>query len=103
MPLLRIRVRAWRDIHGAAEYLEAESGVDLAERFIDSVLAELKSLSKMPQMGVLCKFREKKAHDMRRWPVTGFERWLIFYKPLKGGIDVARVLHGAQDINSILD
>jgi plasmid stabilization system protein ParE len=39
--------------------------------------------------------------DLRRWHVEGFENYLILYRPIKGGIDVARVLHGARDIERL--
>ena len=60
-------------------------------------------LSRMPQVGSLCDFKSYVMRDVRRWPVTGFERWLIFYEALDSGIYVARVLHGAQDIHAIFD
>jgi toxin ParE1/3/4 len=39
---------------------------------------------------------------MRRFPVKDFEKYLIFYLPHKQGIDVIRILHGAQDIDSLI-
>jgi toxin ParE1/3/4 len=41
--------------------------------------------------------------DLRQWPVPGFEKYLIFYRPAEDGIDVVRVLHGARDLDAILD
>lgn len=35
---------------------------------------------------------------MRRWPVEGFERTLLFYFPLQRGVDLVRVVHGSRDI-----
>ena len=32
---------------------------------------------------------------------TGFENFLIFYVPTKSGINIVRVLHGAQDLDRI--
>jgi plasmid stabilization system protein ParE len=35
--------------------------------------------------------------------ITGFENYLIFYRPLAGGgIEIIRVLHGAQDVDRIV-
>jgi len=100
---VKIRPLAWQDISETAEYLESQSGLELAERFLNAIIADLELLSKMPQMGALCGFQSSEARDIRRWPVTNFERWLLFYKPLDSEIEIARVLHGAQDINAILD
>ena len=103
MPSVKIRPLAWRDITETAEYLESNAGMEMADRFVDAVMAELELLSKMPQMGALGGFRSEEARDIRRWPITNFERWLIFYDPTGSPVEVVRVLHGARDINSILD
>lgn len=98
-----IRPLAWRDLIQAAEYLEANANPGLAEHFVDAFADELKILSKMPHVGAFCGFQSREARDIRRWPITNFERWLIFYDPTGSRVEVVRVLHGAQDINSILD
>jgi len=54
-------------------------------------------------MGAPCNFQVKHAHNLRRWPVKGFENWLIFYLPTDEGIDVVRVIHGARNIAALLD
>lgn len=88
MANIRIRPLAWQDISATAEYLEMNGGLELAERFLSAVMSELESLSAMPQMGSRCGFESDEAHNIRRWPVTGFERWLIFYEPHGFGIEV---------------
>lgn len=75
----------------------------MAERFLRAIRTEFEALSKMPQIGSRCGFKSHVMHNVRRWPVTGFERWLIFYEVLDSGIYIARVLHGAQNIHAILD
>ncbi len=32
------------------------------------------------------------------WPIPGFKKYLIFYRPIRNGIEVGRVLHGAMDL-----
>lgn len=41
--------------------------------------------------------REELAADLRSFP---FGRYVIFYTPVDGGIDVVRVLHSARDIDA---
>jgi len=41
--------------------------------------------------------------DMRVWRIEGFENHLIFYRPTVDGIDIIRVLHGARDIENLLE
>jgi hypothetical protein len=38
-----------------------------------------------------------------RWPVKGFENWLIFYIPKRNGVEIVHVIHAARDIQSLLD
>ena len=60
-------------------------------------------LAATPQMGPACHFRNPRLRGVRRFPVSGFEKWLVFYQSSDGDIEVVRVLHGARDIASILD
>lgn len=41
--------------------------------------------------------REELAADLRSFP---FGRYVIFYAPVEGGIDVVRVLHSARDVDA---
>jgi toxin ParE1/3/4 len=41
--------------------------------------------------------------DLRVWRIEGFEKHLIFYRQTPDGIDVVRILHGARDIDSVLE
>lgn len=40
---------------------------------------------------------------LRRWPIQGFEKHLIFYLVFENTIDIVRVLHSARDIEGILE
>jgi toxin ParE1/3/4 len=40
--------------------------------------------------------------DLRSFPVSRFRAYQVFYRPIRGGIEVLRVLHGARDIHGIL-
>jgi toxin ParE1/3/4 len=49
-------------------------------------------------MGPVYGFQRPSLRPVRRWPVRGFENWLIFYLPKRGGVDIVRVIHGSRDI-----
>ena len=34
---------------------------------------------------------------MRKWRVSGFENYLVFYLPRADGVSIVRVLHAARD------
>jgi toxin ParE1/3/4 len=42
------------------------------------------------------------ATEVRYFPIPRYKKYLVFYRPTPGGIDVLRVLHGARDIHGIL-
>jgi plasmid stabilization system protein ParE len=37
------------------------------------------------------------------WPIHGFEKHLIFYRPLKDAVEIVRVLHASRDIRRIFE
>ena len=36
------------------------------------------------------------------FPVSRFKAHVVFYRPVAGGIEIVRVLHGARDIDGVL-
>lgn len=68
-----------------------------ADRFIDAINDKLKLLSESPQMGKVC---EELAPSLRSFPVG---KYLVFYRPVVGGIELVRVVHGARDIQSLFE
>jgi toxin ParE1/3/4 len=40
---------------------------------------------------------------LRSWAIRGFATFLVFYRPTQRGIEVIRVLHGARDLDAILE
>ena len=57
----------------------------------------------MPGMGERRESANPRLAELRVWRVEGFEKHLIFYRPTQGGIEIVRVLHGARDIDSVLE
>jgi toxin ParE1/3/4 len=52
---------------------------------------------------VLCGFRKAALRGVRRWPVKGFEKWLIFYQPKRNGVEIIHIIHGNRDIEALLN
>ena len=72
----------------------AEDSLEQADRWIDNLDEKLKLIARQPLMG---RAREELAADLRSFP---FGRYIIFYAPVDGGIDVVRVLHSARDVDA---
>jgi toxin ParE1/3/4 len=103
MRKVRFRPRAWEDIQESAEFLANEGSSKIAERFLDSIDEITHRLTGLPQMGTPCRFSNPQLRNLRRIPVSGFGKWMVFYQESKDGVEVIRVLHGARDIASILN
>jgi len=103
VPHFTIRPLAWREINKHLDYLEEQAGLEIAERFLDQLIRSFDTLTRMPRIGTLCGFRKPSTRRLRRWQVKDFENWLIFYQVRRYGIEVVYVLHGARDIESLLD
>jgi toxin ParE1/3/4 len=72
-----------------------EDNPQAANRFLQDFNRKCQLLAQFPEMGVQWK-------DMRP-PLRSFPlgKHLIFYRPVKGGIEVMRVISGYQDLAAI--
>ena len=96
------RASAKRDLVEHYVYFAEHVGIEIAERFLLNADKSFEDLSRHPGMGVAVSLRSPKLDGLRRWPVIGFEKILIFYLPRAGGVSIVHVLHAAQDWWSLL-
>jgi len=57
----------------------------------------------MPGIGEPYQVANPQRVGLRCAHVRRFKNYLIYYRPIPGGIDVIRVLHAARDIRDILE
>jgi toxin ParE1/3/4 len=91
------RASAKRDLVAHYVYLGEHVGIETAERFLANAGASFTDLSRNPGMGAPLSLRSPKLDGLRKWRVSGFEKFLIFYLPRPDGVSILRVLHAAQD------
>jgi toxin ParE1/3/4 len=96
------RSAAKRDLVAHYIYLAENAGLEVAERFLLQTEKSFAALSRHPKMGVALELRRPELTGIRKWPVKGFENFLIFYRPRPKGVSIVRVLHGSQDWWSLL-
>jgi toxin ParE1/3/4 len=96
------REQAKRDLIGLADAI-AQDNLDAAERFLDAARAAFSFLARMPGAGASRKYLNPTLKDLRMWPIKGFEKYLVFYRTIPGGLEIIRVLHAARDIEAIFD
>ena len=102
MPSVKKTPQAKRDLLEHVLYL-AEINPDLADRFIEASEMAFEKLAQMPLKGKPQSFQSPKLKGVRRWFIPGFDKYLVFYRPTKGGIELLRVLHGMQDVDAVMD
>jgi toxin ParE1/3/4 len=91
-----------RDVDECFLYI-AERSREAAVRFLQALDTTLEKLAAMPELGQRQEFGRAELVEMRAWQVRGFENYVIFYRPMAGGIEVLRVLHAARDIPAFFD
>ena len=71
---------------------------DAAERLLHAVETATHFLLEMPNAGTPREYAEVRLRRLRSWAISGFEAFLLFYRPVDDGIEVVRVLHSARDL-----
>ena len=82
--------------------MEEHADLEVSERFLNNLIQSGEELARMPKMAPLCGFSRSALRLLRQWPVKDFEKWLIFYRAKRDGIEIVHVIHGARDIGSLL-
>jgi toxin ParE1/3/4 len=98
-----VRPAADRDLGDQAEYLAAHQNLETSLRFYRAAEETLRLLASQPKMGKLTQYRNPLLAGVRVLPLKHFPKHLVFYRPLEHGIEVVRVLHGARDVESLLE
>ena len=68
-----------------------------ADQFIDRIVSKLQMLAELPRLGIA---RAEFGDELRSFPVGDY---LIFYRPTLNGIQIVRILHGAQRLEDLLE
>ncbi len=91
-----------RDLIDLATYI-AEDSLDASDRFLTAAESTFQQLGKMPGMGKICQFSNSRLAEVRQQAIKGFKKYLVFYRVTDTGVEIIRVIHGARDIEAILD
>jgi toxin ParE1/3/4 len=70
----------------------AEDSISAADRLIDSFDDALNLIVRFPGMGAV---RDELMSGLRSYPVGSY---LLFYRKVKSGIQLVRVIHGARNL-----
>jgi toxin ParE1/3/4 len=101
-PRITKSAKARRDLLEHYVYIGRDS-MAAARRFRKAAQRAMEKLARMPDMGSVWETTHPALAGLRVWSIYKFQNHLIFYRPIPEGIEVVRVLHGAQDIDAILE
>lgn len=99
---LIVRPAADRDIDDIAERIAIDN-LSIGRRFYEAVWETIDLLGTMPRLGAPPETQNPGLQGLRAFGVKGFRNYLLFYLPIERGIDVVRIMHGAGDIDAILE
>ncbi|SRR6266404_9893626 len=97
MARLLVREQAWSDLEELGAFI-AKDNPAAANEVVRQLRRSLELLARMPQLGRVVK-RIKTTEELRMWLSPAFRN----YRELPDGVEIVRVLHGARDIQRILE
>lgn len=98
---LRTLPSADADLDAIFDHLYEQSDLETAWRFFSAVQESFERIEQMPFIGGARRFRSSRIRDLRQWPVSGFEDFLIFYRVTSDRIDIHRILHARRDLEAV--
>ena len=101
MPRLLVREQAWSDLEELGAFIARDNPAAAAE-VVHQLRSSFEVLARMPQLGRVVR-KIKTSEQVRMWLSPAFRNYLIFYRELADGAEIVRVLHGARDIQRILE
>ena len=102
-PRAVIRPLARHDLLEQAEYIAFHSGLAMASRFLKAADGTYQLIATQPCLGRLVERFPPAMSGSRVFPVRGFGKHLVFYRPVEDGIEILRVIHGARDIEALFE
>ena len=74
-----------------------------ADRLMDAIERSIRRLLDTPGVGRHWNSPDPRLDGMRVTTVTPYRSYLIFFRAVPGGIEVFRVVHGAQALQPLVD
>jgi toxin ParE1/3/4 len=90
------------DIIRIYRYLRLRSP-DAADRVFDAIQQSIKSLVNTPGIGTYWNSSDPRLQGLRVVTVRRFMNYLIFFRVVRGGVEVFRVIHGARELQPLID
>jgi toxin ParE1/3/4 len=96
-----IRPAANRDLDDQARYVAADSGIEIALRFLEAADDTFQLLLSHPLIGRVAPVRNRFLAGTRMFPIKHFSDSIVFYRPVRKGIEIVRIVHGSRDLEKL--
>jgi toxin ParE1/3/4 len=91
-----------RDLITIADHIAADSP-SAAYRFFEAAERSFELLAVFPRLGAETGFSNPILANARLFPIRGFDQYLIIYQPEDDGVFILRVVHGARDLDELIE
>jgi toxin ParE1/3/4 len=82
----------------------ARDKIGPAERFLREAEESFQRLARTPSLGQKWDSPLPHLTGIRVYPMpSSFRKYLIFYRPVRNGVEILTVLHGARDLETVLE
>ena len=95
------RQRAIEDLSQQVAFYKRETSVEAGKKLYKAAVKTFALLAEQPGMGAPA--GSLAVPNLRRWRVKGYEKILIFYRYDAHNLYLIRILHGARDLDNLLD
>ncbi len=89
------------DVVELAAYI-GRDGVAAADRFLDACEATFELIAEAPHIGSIYPTKNSRLVNLQVLRVRGFPNHLTFYLERENSIEIVRVVHGARDLDTVL-
>ena len=88
------------ELRGIWEFIAIDNP-DAATAVVEAAYETFKNLAAHPELGPQRKFRNPRLREVRSFRVSGYENYVIFYRPVHQGIQVLHIYHGARNLERL--
>jgi toxin ParE1/3/4 len=94
--------RVIRDLTDHYVFLRQDN-LNVVERFFAAADETFEQLARIPEMESPRDSGRSELSGLRMFRIRGFEKHLVFYRPIEGGVEILRVLHSARDVAALFE
>jgi toxin ParE1/3/4 len=97
-----IRPKADQDLEEQSLYYALRARPELGHRFLLAAHETFALLVNQPAMGWQAHWKTPALKSVRIFPIAGFDKILVLYRPLEHRVEILRVIHGSRNLRALL-